>query len=206
MGCVDSAECCSGTCSNTSFDCQSPSPILINLRNSSNNYHLTPARDGVRFDIDADGDTEQVSWTEADSEVAFLVMDRNGNGIVDDGSELFGNYTRLNNGQRAPHGFEALLDLDGGPDISDGRVDSRDSYFAQLRLWTDRNHNGISEPAEVVSLSEAGVTTIFTTYRETSRIDRNGNSYRYLGRALVRNNGQEVPRHVFDVFLRAMPE
>lgn len=57
------------------YSCESP--ILVNLRNNTAQYHLTSSADGVRFDIDADGRTEQISWTAKDTPVAFLAMDRN---------------------------------------------------------------------------------------------------------------------------------
>ena len=98
------------------------SPILISLRNNSRNYRLTSAVDGVPFDIDADGVLDQVAWTSTDSDVAFLVLDRNDNGVIDDGSELFGTATRKRDGSLAADGFDALLDLDGGPAVSDGRM------------------------------------------------------------------------------------
>jgi hypothetical protein len=204
QSCSDPSECCSNLCADPAFECGNPSPILINLKNGSSNYHLTSARAGVRFDIDADGDLEQVSWTEADSEVAFLVLDRNGDGTIGDASELFGTETLKINGRAASNGFEALIDLDGGPASSDGKVDSTDPYYPQLQLWLDHNHNGVSEPAELITLEEAGVTTIFTSYREIPRIDKNGNAYRYVGEALIRKNGQPVRRIVFDVFLQVM--
>jgi hypothetical protein len=66
-----------------------PSPILADL--SRDGFKLTSAGDGVMFDIDADGMAEQVAWTERDSDDSWLAMDRNGNGRIDNGAELFGN-------------------------------------------------------------------------------------------------------------------
>jgi hypothetical protein len=195
-------QCCSPLiCNEGAQQCLTySSPILINLSNNTSNYHLTTATNGTVFDINADGVFDQVSWTEPDSNVAFLALDRNGNGVIDDGAELFGNVTRMNNGQRAANGFEALSDLDGGP-AGDGQIDSNDAVYAQLRLWLDRNHNGVSESQELQTLQSAGVTTIFTEYRESRRTDRNGNQYKYVGIALVSRNGRETPRRIFDVYL-----
>jgi hypothetical protein len=78
------------------------SPIIINLRNDKLDLRLTSAVDGVPFDLDGDGALEQVSWTAPGSAVAFLVLDRNGNGIIDDGSELFGTATRKRDGPLRP--------------------------------------------------------------------------------------------------------
>jgi hypothetical protein len=179
------------------------SPIMINLKNNTANYHLTTRRDGVWFDIDADGTMDRVAWTEPDSEVALLVLDRNGNGRIDDGGELFGSVTSLSTGGTAVTGFDALLDLDGGPALSDGRIDSTDAVYQSLRLWFDRNHNGVSEAGELESLSSAGLVSIYTGYLESLRRDRNGNAYRFVGQANVMKHGVQVPRRVFDVFLEA---
>src|SRR5262249_36088373 len=111
------------------------SPIVINLKNDSTDLHLTSAIDRVPFDLGGDGAREQVSWTAPGSAVAFLVLDRNGNGIIDDGSELFGTATRKRDGTFAANGFAALADLDGG---SDGKIDASDPIYSQLRLWVDR--------------------------------------------------------------------
>jgi hypothetical protein len=172
---------------------------LINLKNNSSNYHLTSAADGVLFDINATGVRIRVGWTNPESEVAFLLLDRNGNGIVDDASELFGDRTRKRDGTLATNGFEALLDLDGGPGTSDNRIDSSDVMYSRLRLWLDDNHNGFSEANELITLADAGVTSLFTSYRETRRIDQHGNHYRYKGSALVLQKRRAHERSVFDV-------
>ena len=89
-------------------------PILVSPQHDG--LHLTSAEDGVLFDIDGDGVLDRVPWTEAGSDDAWLAMDRNGNGIIDDGSELFGNYTPAFAGQREPFarsGFDALNFLQG---------------------------------------------------------------------------------------------
>jgi hypothetical protein len=198
-GCCENLHCNEGSGTCTPYS----SPILIYLTSNSSNYELTSMNDGVLFDINADGDLEQVSWTEPTEDVAFLVLDRNGNGVVDSGAELFGDSTVKSSGARALNGFDALLDLDGGAGVSDGKIDARDAIYAQLRLWLDRNHNGISEPPELSTLQAAGVTTLFVEYRESPRVDRNGNSYRYVGEVLVRRNGRDTPRRIFDVILNS---
>jgi hypothetical protein len=118
---------------------------------------------------------------------------------VDSGSELFGNATRLRSGDVAENGFDALAELDNG----DARVDPADTVYFQLRLWTDRNHNGISEASELQTLRQAGVVAILTTYRESRWTDPSGNVYRYVGTAVFDRKGHRVEREVFDVFLTA---
>jgi hypothetical protein len=181
-----------------------PTPIMIDLQKNRSQYHLTSPTDGVVFDIRARGTPEQVSWTRADSDVAFLVLDRNGNGLIDDGSELFGDSTLKSDGARARHGFDALVDLDGGVAASNGKIESTDGAYSSLRLWIDRNHNGHSEASELTSLQEAGVAAIFTEYTESRRRDRHGNWYRFEGSALIDVGARkERARRVFDVALVA---
>jgi hypothetical protein len=188
--CSDNGQCCSNYC-NPANVCGFATPIMLNLRNNSTNYGLTSPADGVRFDMNGSGDAEPKAWTAPDSEVAFLVLDRNQNGRVDSGAELFGNATPMRNGQLASNGFEALIDLDGGRDQSDGRIDASDPVYGRLLLWVDRNHNGVSEPSELQTLRHAGVTTILTRYHESRHVDVHGNAYRYTGQALVLRSGRK---------------
>lgn len=198
----EDSECCSNICNDEYDECANyESPILINLEDASPNYHLTSIADGVVFDISADGRQERVAWTEADSKIAFLAADWNENGAIDDGSELFGTRTLKRDGTRARNGFEALLDLDGGLEASDGKVDQNDALYGRLRLWLDRNHNGSAETGELLTLPQAGVRAIYTSYRMSRRVDRHGNRYLYAGSALVLQNGREKLRNVFDVLL-----
>ncbi len=199
--CSSNGECCNEGCYNGV--CAGPSPVLIDLRQDDSNYDLSSAEDGVRFDIAAHGTPVQVSWTERGTDVAFLSLDRNGNGRIDDGAELFGTSTPLEGGGRAANGFDALVEFDGN---HDGRIDGSDGVYSTLRLWLDKNHNGVSEQRELHGLSSAGVTAIYTDYREGRRVDRNGNQFRFVGKALVTKNRRSVPRRIFDVFLVTLPD
>jgi hypothetical protein len=194
--CYDDSDCCSNNCNIT---CADPSPILIDLENSTAEFHLTSVADGVHFDLNVNGTPEPLGWTEPYSSIGFLVLDRNQNGSIDDGSELFGNMTRKSDGTRARNGFEALLDLDGGAGASDGKIDASDPIYAQLRLWFDRNHNGSSEGDELVTLADVGVVAVSTAYRETPKVDRYGNRYWLEGTAVILRNDREHSRKVFDV-------
>jgi hypothetical protein len=179
------------------------SPIIIDT--AGDGYQLTSVEDGVRFDLDADGYPERVAWTRPGSDDAFLVMDRNGNGRIDDGSELFGNYTRIAAGSNATaaNGFEALKffesPLNGPVGRVDGVIDANDPAWSHLMLWRDLNHNGISEPEELQSVSAAGLAAIGTDYKTRKKVDRFGNEFRQLGH-VTWTNGETSK--IYDVWLQ----
>jgi hypothetical protein len=164
---------------------------------------MTDAIGGVPFDILNDNVPVQLSWTTPGSTNAFLALDRNGNGKIDSGAELFGNITPQPPAIEA-NGFKALAEFDkpesGGN--NDGKIDQRDVIFNQLRLWQDLNHNGISEFSELTPLATA-ISAIDLTYKESKRIDEYGNRFRY--RAKVYGvNGQQGGRWAWDVFFKVL--
>jgi hypothetical protein len=156
-------------------------------------YDLTDAKDGVWFDFWGNGEKVRMSWTARNSTNAFLVLDRNGNGKIDDGAELFGNLTPQPQCAGGRNGWNALTVFDSN---GDGIIDAKDEIWSRLRLWQDLNHNGISEPNELHTLPELGVTGLSLTYVYTPFIDRWGNNFRYKARVYGEGSGQVA----YDVF------
>lgn len=187
-------------CYPDSPDCVSP--ILIDV--AGNGFQLSSANDGVDFDIRAIGAAQRISWTTLSSDDAWLALDRNGNGVIDDGSELFGNFAPQPDppvGEQR-NGFLALAEYDkpthGGN--GDGLITPSDTIFSSLRLWQDLNHNGISEAAELISLQTVGLKVMELDYKEAKKEDEHGNYFRYWAKVKDGQN-EQIGRWAWDVFL-----
>jgi hypothetical protein len=195
---MDNLSCNSGgpvQCSGSGPVC-SGSPIVIDTKNEG--FHLTSTAGGVKFTFD--GDLLQTSWTDQHYSNAWLALDRNHNGVIDDASELFGDLTPQPPSED-PNGFKALAVFDeprnGGN--GNGRIDPGDAVWSSLRLWIDRNHNGISEPSELISLSEAGIFAIDLDYFLSKKTDQFGNEFRYV--ASVQDKYGNKDKLCYDVLL-----
>lgn len=148
------------------------SPLVLDL--DGDGIRLSGPEGGVMFDLAASGTPTATGWT-LGADDAFLVRDLDGNGAIDDGSELFGSATRKRDGTPAANGFEALKELD---DDHDGRLTPRDAAWTTLRAWIDRNHDGVVEPGEILTLDEAGIAWIAVDYESVTEVDRYGNQTR----------------------------
>lgn len=135
-------------------------PLVIDFsdNDSASNEGLVDTDNGVYFDLDNNGFAEKTAWI--DNGKGFLAYDRNGNGIIDNGSELFGDSVIMSNGQKSAHGFEALADLDSN---NDGIIDENDTEFHKLLVWQDTLRNGKTDTGELKTLKELGIKSISLT-------------------------------------------
>jgi len=122
-------------------------PIVLDL--DHNGVALTSLDNGVQFDINADGHKDQVAWTAGSD--GILALDVDGNGKIDNGSEIFSPHFA---GGSYVDGLAALSTLDSN---HDGKIDAADEAFSKLTVWQDLNHNGITDRGELSSLADHSI-------------------------------------------------
>jgi hypothetical protein len=181
------------------------SPIVIDL--GQNGIELGKPGVGVYFDVNADSVPDHVQWVKAGGDEGFLAMDRSGNGLVDNGAELFGVGTPLVlGGRNAPNGFVGLAQYDtrelGGND--DGWITEADAIWPQLRIWLDANADGVSTSDEMRTLKSVGLTALETIPKVRKRVDEAGNVLPYWAWAVQRGHAGRAA--MVDVFFRQLPK
>ena len=180
-------------------------PLILDLDNDGlETIGINTSSNPILFDHNGNGVRTATGWVKSDD--AFLVLDRNGNGSIDNGRELFGDSTPLSTGGVAADGFAALAQEDTN---GDGKVDSLDARFASLRLWRDLNQDGVSQAGELFTLASQGIIALNLAKTANSQILANGNQIADLG-GYVRSDGStgtlgEVTAQLGDINLANNP-
>jgi protein-disulfide isomerase len=200
----NSLSCCSDyyQCGNDGNCDPPPDPILIDT--TGNGYFMTSAADGVLFPVSASATPTRISWTTAGSGDAWLALDLNHNGRIDNVTELFSNFMPIpGSSKHAADGFEVLAayDLRQNGGNGDGMISASDAIYSQLLLWIDRNHNGVSESDEIFTMSQLGIASIDIHYHKAKFVDQYGNVFRYRS-AMTDLTGFHTGRYAYDVILQ----
>ncbi|WP_298644134.1 calcium-binding protein, partial [uncultured Cardiobacterium sp.] len=151
-------------------------PLALDLNGNGIETLAANGHDGAMFDHERLGIRTATGWVHGND--GILVYDRNGDGKINDGGEIFGDNTLLKNGKTAAHGFEAAADLD---DNGDGKLDAADSAFNKLGVWRDLNHNGISEEGEIFALKDLRIQSLNLGYTQADKDLGNGNTLAEVG-------------------------
>ncbi|HYD60843.1 MAG TPA: calcium-binding protein [Noviherbaspirillum sp.] len=150
------------------------SPLILDL--DGDGVETVSKTVGIHFDHDGNRFAETTGWVDTDD--GLLAWDRNGDGKIDRGAELFGNQTILPNGSKAANGFSALAVLDAN---SDGKITASDTSFAQLRVWKDTDGNAMVSDGELLSLNVAGVQSLNVAFSTQTHTDAQGNQHLQVG-------------------------
>jgi len=180
-------------------------PLILDL--NSDGIHTTGLDDPVYFWIDLQGRSEATAWTNPNTEEAFLWMDLDHDQIARV-TELFGSRMVGPSGLYFANGFDALLTFDrpeNGGD-ADGQITHRDSVWARLRLWVDRNHDAVSQPTEISVLWAHGIVALNLDHAEGELYDEYGNELYLVGSYVARVHGRDTEiRTMADVEFRYIP-
>ncbi|PHM22954.1 hypothetical protein [Xenorhabdus ehlersii] len=147
-----------------------PSPLVIDLNNDG---VKTIAEGSVFFDLDNNNSKESVGWI--DKNDGFIVYDKNNDGKIDSGAFLFGNHTEINGLSNFKNGFHALSQLDSNNDLI---ISKDDNDWNNLKVWQDKNTNGIVDNDELNTLSDIGIKEIDLNYKGKPFIDDNKNLHK----------------------------
>jgi hypothetical protein len=194
---VDTAQQPTCNCAANPQSCCCTTPIVLDL--AGDGIELTSWQEGVEFALNPARGREWRAWTERGSDDAWLALPNVRPGVVTDGLELFGDVTpqpKPAPGQ-ARNGFAALAQHD---DDGDGLIDDSDKVFSALRLWQDRNHDGLSTLEEMSDLKSHGITGLSVVYDEPRQSDAHGNLFRFAADVLT-EPGSKVATTAWDVSL-----
>lgn len=171
-------------------DCATP--LVVNFDGSPLAFEPAAA---ATFDIAATGECLSTDWPT----LPWLALDRDGDGTITDGRELFGSGTRLASGDRASDGFQALAELDAD---RDGMITAADPVFAELVLWSDHDGDRRGDLRELMPVESVDLVAIHLGARRTSECDARGNCGGLRSAFEFRGASGELERgEVIDVFL-----
>jgi hypothetical protein len=195
-----------GGCENVGNTCDQTyaCPLVLDLNDDG--IHTTSLDDPVWFWIDMEGQNEATAWTNPQTEEAFLWMDLNHDHVTQV-TELFGS-RMMGYGSYYANGFVALLRFDrpayGGN--LDGQITQQDAVWHELRLWVDRNHDSVSQPAEISVPSSHGIVALNLGYVPGNSTDEHGNELYLVGSYEKRVPGGGIElRTMADVEFRYIP-
>ena len=160
-------------------------PLVLDLDGDGIETVGVNAANPIYFDHDGDGNQTSSGWVKADD--GFLVLDRNGNGTIDNGTELFGDATPLSGGGKAADGFDALAQEDTN---ADGKVDDQDTNWNNLRVWRDLNQDGVSQSGELFTLDSLGIAALNVASTSHAQVLANGNRITELG-SYIKTDGSQ---------------
>ncbi|MGB7371160.1 calcium-binding protein [Erythrobacter sp.] len=169
-------------------------PVILDL--DGDGVELLSISADVRFDMDANGTLDRTGWFSSDD--AVLAYDENGNGLVDNGSEI--NFQRFLEGAFSDLEGLAFFDTD-----ADGLFDSGDAQWSEFLVWQDANTDGISQASELRSLDDLGIVSIDLSGQHTGQLpDGSQNNVLYATSSFSRADGTSGT--VGDVFFVFDPD
>ena len=148
-------------------------PLVLDLDGDG----IEISSDSVYFDTDGDGISNRMSWVNSDD--GFLVFDKNNDGLISNGNELFGNDFVKQNGEKAVDGFDALSDLDSN---GDSVIDTNDLEFSSLKVWRDLDQDGITDEGELFTLTELGISSFDLGFANSQE---SGNGYEVVSTSSI---------------------
>ena len=175
-----------GDGSSSSGDGDGADPLIFDM--DGNGVSLSSCANGVMFDIDNDGKLDQTGWT--DGRDGLLAIDRNGNGKIDSQSELFGNIVDA--------AYQHLANHDSN---ADGKIDRHDDVWPQLKMWVDRNKDGITDPGELETMGDIRMESINVNYDTVNEINAGSNITAAGTFTRIMHGGKKVVNRVVEVFL-----
>ncbi|NBS64960.1 MAG: hypothetical protein EBT33_11525 [Betaproteobacteria bacterium] len=176
-------------------DTRAASPIVLDL--NGDGVQTIEASRGVMFDFGSEGVRVKAGWVSPGD--GLLVRDLNHDGVINNGSELLGNATRMPDGRPAVDGWDALGALDAN---GDGIVDAQDAAFTHLRVWVDSNGDGVTDTGELQTLAQHGIAGLHLAH-DGSRSDNLGNTLFGQGH-YVRSDGSAAA--MSDAWFQVLPD